>query len=47
MSSKGLNAQEVGFAVKRFKFHHQVRGMTEILEAIKLQEEHEKAHVTF
>ena len=43
----GLDAHQVAFAVKKYKSHWHVGGMAEILEAICLQEQHEKAHVTY
>jgi hypothetical protein len=46
-SRKGLDAHQVAFAVKKFKSHCRVGGMSEILEAIRLQEEHEKACIAF
>ena len=42
-----LDARQVAFAVKKYKSHQLVSGMAEILEAIHLQEQHEKAHVTY
>jgi hypothetical protein len=46
-SRKGLNAQQVAFAVKKYKSHRRVGGTAEILEAIRLQEEREKARMIF
>ena len=43
----GLDARQVAFAVKKYKSHRRVGRMAEILEAICLQEQHEKAHVTY
>ena len=43
----GLDACQAAFAVKKYKSHQHVGKMAEILEAICLQEQHEKAHVTY
>jgi hypothetical protein len=42
-----LDARQVAFAVKKYKSHQLVSRMAEILEAIHLQEQHEKARVTY
>ena len=43
----GLDARQVAFAVKKYKSHWHVGGMAEILEAIRLQEQHKKARVIY
>ena len=43
----GLDAHQVAFAVKKYKSHRRVAGTAEILEAIKLQEQRDKACMVF
>jgi hypothetical protein len=43
----GLDACQVAFAVNKYKSHWRASEMAEILEAIHLQEQHEKAHITY
>ena len=43
----GLDAPQVAFAVKKYKSHQHVGRMAEILEAIYLYEQPEKARVTY
>jgi hypothetical protein len=43
----GLDACQVAFAVKKYKSHRRVGRMAEILEAICLWEQREKACVTY
>ena len=45
--SKGLNPQQTAFAVRKYKSHRRVGGVSKVLEAIRLQEEHSAALVTF